>query len=165
MNIEKIIEMMCEKFPQLSRNQGYTFFIDFSNGNTINIRKNPNTMWHSNKSDMKIIAAIKRGLHRLYGDQQQGYRVNYSGVLRSPTDAILVTSQPKIGTASTTRLKLTYQITNDMNIEQIARIFNDLRYLDWNSLFSQPKTILPLHIVQNLAKLSKEDVIVPYVPR
>ena len=32
------------------------------------------------------------------------------------------------------------------------------RYLDWNSLFSQPKTILPLHIVQNLAKLSKEDV-------
>jgi len=133
MNIEKIIEMMCEKFPQLPSpkywdrhgkkrfyfnkkegNQDYTFSIDFSNGNTINIRKNPNTMWHSNKSDMKIIAAIKRGLHRLYGDQQQGYRVNYSGVLRSPTDAILVTSQPKIGTASTTRLNLTYQITNDM---------------------------------------------------
>jgi len=119
---------------------------------------------HEN-ADIKIIATIKRGLHRLYGDQKQGYRLNYSGILRSPKEAILVTSQPKIGTASTTRLNLSYQITNDMNIEQIARIFNDLRYLDWNSLFSQPKTILPLHIVQNLAKLSKEDVIVPYVPR
>ncbi len=117
------------------------------------------------ESDIKVIAAIKRGLHRFYGEEKYGYRVNYSGLIRNPHDAIIVTSKPRIGTASSTRLNLTYQINNNMNIEQIVRIFNDLRYLDWSSLFQQPKTILPLHIVQNLAKLTKEDIIVPYDPR
>lgn len=116
-------------------------------------------------SDIKIIAAIKRGLHRFYGEEKNFYRVNYSGLIRDDKDAIILTSRPRKGTASTTRLSLIYQLKNDMNIEQISRIFNDLRYLDWSSLFQQPKTILPLHIVQNLAKLTKEDIIVPYYPR
>ena len=119
---------------------------------------------HKN-SDIKVIATIKRGLHRFYGEEKYSYKVNYSGLIRSPNEAIIVTSRPRIGTASTTRLNLIYQINNDMTIEQVVKIFNDLRYLDWSSLFQQPKTILPLHIVQNLAKLTKEDIIVPYDPR
>ncbi|MFX1477954.1 MAG: Piwi domain-containing protein [Promethearchaeota archaeon] len=119
----------------------------------------------TNDSDIKTIAVIKRGLHRFYGDEKQRYRVNYSGLIRSPKEALLITSRPRIGTAATTRIELTHQLISNTDISQIAKMFNDLRYLDWNSLFSQPKTILPLHIVQNLAKLSKEDVIVPYDPR
>jgi hypothetical protein len=34
---------------------------------------------------------------------------------------------------------------------ELKKKFIDLRYIDWNTLFSQLKTILPLHIVQNLA--------------
>ncbi|MBA7565640.1 hypothetical protein ES708_07325 [subsurface metagenome] len=116
-------------------------------------------------SDIKTIAVIKRGLHRFYGDEKYSYRVNHSCLIRNPKEAIIITSKPRIGTASTTRLNLIHQINDDMNIEQIVKIFNDLRYLDWSSLFQQPKTILPLHIVQNLAKLSKEDIVVPYDPR
>ncbi len=119
----------------------------------------------TNDSDIKTIAVIKRGLHRFYGDEKLGYKINYSGLIRSPKEAILITSRPRFGTAATTRIELTHQMNNNIDISQIAKMFNDLRYLDWNSLFSQPKTILPLHIVQNLAKLSKEDVIVPYDPR
>jgi hypothetical protein len=112
-------------------------------------------------SDIKIIAAIKRGIHRFYFQENS----NYSALIRNEKDAILLTSKPKIGTASTTRLQLTYQTNHTMNISDITSIFNDLRYLDWSSLFQQPKTILPLHIVQNLAILQKEDIIVPYDPR
>jgi len=80
-------------------------------------------------------------------------------------EAIVVTSSSFQGTPSTLRLKLEFQIQENMKIEQVVRILNDLRYLDWSSLYKQPKTILPLHIVQNLAKLSKEDIKVPYIPR
>ncbi|MFQ6077117.1 MAG: hypothetical protein ACE5Z5_13470, partial [Candidatus Bathyarchaeia archaeon] len=76
-----------------------------------------------------------------------------------------VTSPAYQGTPSPMRMKIEFQIIEDMEIRQILRVFNDLRYLDWSSLYKQPKTILPLHIVQNLAKLSKEDVVIPYVPR
>ncbi len=119
----------------------------------------------SKSSDIKIVAVIKRGLHRFYGTQESNYRVQYSGVIRDVNNSIIITSKPRIGTSSSTRLNFTYQMNNDIDIEQISRIFNDLRYLDWSSLFQQPKTILPLHIVQNLAKLSKEDIYVPYDPR
>ena len=119
----------------------------------------------TSQSDIKVIAAVKRGIHRFYGNPNYHYNVNYSAVLRNSKEAVLVTSKPRIGTASTTRLQLTYQGIKDMDITKIISIFNDLRYLDWSSLFQQPKTILPLHIVQNLAILQKEDVIVPYDPR
>ncbi len=116
-------------------------------------------------SDIKVIAVIKRGVHRIYGSEQRDYKIKPLGLIRNDKEALLITSRPYRGTATSQRLVLTHQGINNMNIIEISQLFNDLRYLDWNSLFNQPKTILPLHIVQNLAILNKEDINVPYIPR
>jgi len=117
-------------------------------------------------SNIRIISAVKTGPHRIYGKRKKyNYKTHNTAIVRDRNSALIVTTEPPQGTAATLRLKIEYQIFDDMNIDQVLAIFNDLRYLDWDSLYKQPKTILPLHIVQNLAKLSKEDVTVPYIPR
>ena len=115
--------------------------------------------------NIRIVSAVKRGPQRIYGAQSSDYRIVNSALLMSPKEAVIVTSKAYHGTALPLKLRLEYQIRDDMQVSQVVKIFNDLRYLDYSSLFTQPKTILPLHIVQNLAKLSKEDVTVPYIPR
>lgn len=116
-------------------------------------------------SNIRTISVIKSGPHRIYGKKRFDYKTQNTAVIRDPQNAIFVTSPAYQGTPSPMRMKIEFQIIEDMEIRQILRVFNDLRYLDWSSLYKQPKTILPLHIVQNLAKLSKEDVVIPYVPR
>jgi hypothetical protein len=116
-------------------------------------------------SNLRIISVIKRGPYRIYGKEEFKYRAQNTAVIRDTRHALIVTSPAHQGTPVPLRLKIEFQVIENMDIHQILKIFNDLRYLDWSSLYRQPKTILPLHIVQNLAKLSKEDIMVPYVPR
>ncbi|MBS7633645.1 hypothetical protein KEJ15_08565 [Candidatus Bathyarchaeota archaeon] len=115
--------------------------------------------------NIRIVSVVKHGPYRLYGAKENNYTIDKTALIRSDKTALIVTCGSYIGTPVTLRLNLDYQITDDMKIEKITHMFNELRYLDWSSLYRQPKTILPLHIVQNLAKLSKEDIEVPYIPR
>jgi len=116
------------------------------------------------EGNIRIITVIKMGPHRIYSDSYD-MRASNVALIRDTDKAILVTAKPFKGTPDSLRLNIEYQIKNDLNIIDIVRIFNDLRFLDWESLYKQPKTILPLHIVQNLAKFSKEDIEIPYAPR
>ncbi len=116
-------------------------------------------------SDIKVVSVTKRGPQRIYADPKGQRRVSPCAVYFGTTQAMGVTSNPRKGTPEVLRLSLDFQIKENMTIKQVYHIFNDLRYLDYSSLFMQPKTILPLHIVQNLAKLSKDDIEVPYVTR
>ena len=115
--------------------------------------------------NIRVLSVVKRGPYRVYGNDRDDYKTQNTAVILGPEQAIVVTSSTGRGTAAPVRIRFEYQLVEDMSIEQAIKIFNDLRYLDYTSLYKQPKTILPLHIVQNLAKLSKEDVNVPYVPR
>ena len=116
-------------------------------------------------SNIRVVAVVKRGPYRIYGPESNQYKIQNTALIRNYNEAILVTASSFQGTPSTLKLIIEFQIKEDMDIEELSKIFNDLRYLDWSSLYKQPKTILPLHIVQNLAKLSKEDIQVPYIPR
>jgi hypothetical protein len=119
---------------------------------------------HKN-GNIRIISVIKQGPHRIYGKKRYGYKTQNTAIIRNDREALAATASTFQGTPATLRFKIMYQITENMNVEDILRIFNDLRYLDWSSIYKQPKTILPLHIVQNLAKLSKDDILIPYIPR
>ncbi len=130
--------------------------------------------WGLMKEDgnIVVIAAIKRGPHRLFGSEDEGYMIKNSAVIRNENEALVVTygNDPRgkralRGTPQPTIIKIIHQVRKSMSIEQIIQIFNDLRYLDYSSIMKQPKTILPLHIVQNFAKLIKEGIEVPYDPR
>jgi len=116
-------------------------------------------------ANIRVISVTKKGPHRIYGKPWKQHRTRNTSLLRDESNAVIVTTEVHRGTALPLKLRLEYQLVNDMDIKQVVHIFNDLRYLDYTSLYKQPKTILPLHIVQNLAKLSKEDISVPYVPR
>ncbi len=116
-------------------------------------------------SDIKVVSVVKQSARRLYADLTGKKKIFSTVLYRDSRHAMGVTSITRLGTPAVLRLGLEFQIVEDMTIKDIYHIFNDLRYLDYDSLFSQPKTILPLHVVQHLAKLSKEDIIVPYVPR
>jgi hypothetical protein len=115
--------------------------------------------------NIRVLSVVKRGPYRVYGKESYDYKTQNTAIVQGPREAIVVTSSAGRGTAAPVRIRFEYQLVEDMAIDQAIRIFNDLRYLDYTSLYKQPKTILPLHIVQNLAKLSKEDVSVPYIPR
>ncbi|MHA1364825.1 MAG: Piwi domain-containing protein [Candidatus Heimdallarchaeota archaeon] len=115
--------------------------------------------------DIKIISVVKRGPHRIYGKERFDYHTQNTSLIWNDKSALIVTAKAHQGTPAAIRINLDYQINDDMKIDQVNQIFNDLRYLDWSSLYKQPKTILPLHIVQNLAKLSAHDIHVPYIPR
>lgn len=122
--------------------------------------------------NLVIIAAIKRGPYRLFGYGEDEYMIKNRAIVRNESEAILVTcgngprgKRALRGTPQPIRLKIIHQVRKLLTIQQVVQIFNDLRYLDYSSLMKQPKTILPLHIVQNLAKLIKEGIEVPYDPR
>lgn len=114
--------------------------------------------------NIRVVAVVKSGPHRIFGEPPQ-YEALNTAIIRDSRRALMATAKTAIGTADPLRFDLVYQIKDDMTIEGILHMFNDLRYLDWDSLYRQPKTIMPLHIVQNLAKLGKEDINVPYIPR
>ena len=116
------------------------------------------------EGNIRIITVIKMGPHRIYSDDFDMKASNVA-LVRNSKQAILVTARPIKGTPDSLRLAIEHQLIDDMDISQVVRIFNDLRFLDWESLYKQPKTILPLHIVQNLAIYSKEDILIPYAPR
>ncbi len=115
--------------------------------------------------DIKVVSVIKKGPHRIYGKERFDYSTQNTSVIWNEKKALIVTAKAHQGTSAAIRINLDFQINEDMIIDQVIQIFNDLRYLDWSSLYKQPKTILPLHIVQNLAKLSAHDINVPYIPR
>ena len=118
----------------------------------------------SPEGNIRIISVIKTGAHRIYSDDPNSKASNVA-LVRDSKRAILVTAKPFKGTPDSLRLTIEHQLKEDLDIKNIVLIFNDLRFLDWESLYKQPKTILPLHIVQNLAKYSKEDINIPYAPR
>jgi argonaute-like protein implicated in RNA metabolism and viral defense len=118
-----------------------------------------------NDGNIRVISVTKSGPYRIYGNEQYEYKTQNTAIIRSESMALAITARAARGTPNAFRLEIEYQIKEDTQIDTILQIFNDLRYLDWSSLYMQPKMILPLHIVQNLAKLSKEDILVPYIPR
>ncbi|MCI0504418.1 hypothetical protein L0Y65_06980 [Candidatus Micrarchaeota archaeon] len=119
----------------------------------------------SEKSNIRIVSVVKSGPYRVYGTPQQQFMISEVAIARDNKHAILVTARTRKGSPAALRLNIDFEITPDMDVLQLSQIFNELRYLDWSSIYAQPKTILPLHIVQNLAKLNKEDITVPYIPR
>jgi hypothetical protein len=116
-------------------------------------------------SDIKIISVVKQGSHRIFVDEE-GRASNYGlCVYFDENHGMGITSKGRHGTPEVMRINLEFQMVEDMTVKQIYHIFNDLRYLDYDSLYTQPKNMLPLVIVHNLAKLAREDIDVPYDPR
>ena len=158
---KKIDELILFKDGPIPSNQ----LIDYRNGSIDAKERLIEERIMDKSSNIRIVSVVKRGPYRIYGKEEYDYKTQNTGLIRNDKEALIVTTPGFQGTPSTLKLRIEFQIKEDMNIEELLKIFNDLRYLDWSSLYKQPKTILPLHIVQNLAKLSKEDVDVPYVPR
>jgi hypothetical protein len=158
---KKINELILFKDGPIPSNQ----IVDYRNGSEDAKKRLIYMDIMEDTSNIRVLAVVKRGPYRLYEKKSDQYKIQNTALIRNDNEAILVTSPGFHGTASTIKLISEFQIKEDMNVQELSKIFNDLRYLDWSSLYKQPKTILPLHIVQNLAKLSKEDVQVPYIPR
>lgn len=120
----------------------------------------------SDKGNIVILEVVKRGPQRLFGDEKWRFRISNRAVIRNEKEALIVTYGNTYGkTPKPLRLSIVSQLENEFTIRDIIQMFNHLRYLDYSSIYAQPKTILPLHIVQNQALLNKEDINVPYVAR
>ena len=158
---KRVDELILFKDGPIRRNQ----LVDYRKGALDAKSRLMNEGIMKTDANIRVISVTKRGPHRIYGKSWKQHKVRNTSLLRDESNAVIVTTEAHQGTALPLKLRLEYQLVNDMDIKQVVQIFNDLRYLDYTSLYKQPKTILPLHIVQNLAKLSKEDISVPYVPR
>lgn len=165
----KLDNLILFKDGDIKENQ----VIEYEQGCDIAMKRMVKSGLMEEDGNIVVVATIKSGPYRLFGSEEDEYKLKNKAVIRGPNEAIIVTfgNDPSSkkrtlrGTPQPIRLKIVHQMKREISIEQLCQIFNDLRYLDYSSLLKQPKTILPLHIVQNLAKLIKEGISVPYDPR
>lgn len=115
-----------------------------------------------------LVAVPKTGIERIFSFRNQEFGNPERGtyLLLPGNRALLVSSTPRFGTASP--LHINYEATIGGSITPMKRIvveFFDLANLDWRSVYLQPKTPLPLQLVQSLGELLTLDIEAPaYIP-
>ena len=87
-------------------------------------------------------------------------------VLLPENRALVVSSAPKFGTADPIHVDYVAAVGGPPTaMKVIVGEFFDLTNLDWRSVYQQPKTPLPLQLVQSLGELLTLDIETPpYIP-
>lgn len=115
-----------------------------------------------------LVAVPKTGIERLFqrrgsefGNPERGTYVLLPG-----NRALLVSSAPKFGTADPIHVNYEASVGGSPTpMKVIVGEFFDLANLDWRSVYQQPKTPLPLQLVQSLGELLTLDIETPpYIP-
>lgn len=115
-----------------------------------------------------LVAVPKTGIERVFQRRGQEFGNPERGTyVHLPENrALLVSSAPKFGTADP--LHVNYEATvggSPTVMKTIVGEFFDLANLDWRSVYQQPKTPLPLQLVQSLGELLTLDIeSPPYIP-
>lgn len=115
-----------------------------------------------------LVAVPKTGIERLFQRRGQDFGNPERGtyVLLPDNRALLVSSAPKFGTADP--LHVNYEAAvggSPTSMKVLVSEFFDLTNLDWRSVYQQPKTPLPLQLVQSLGELLTLDIESPsYIP-
>ncbi len=115
-----------------------------------------------------LVAVPKTGIERLFqrrgpefGNPERGTYLLLPG-----NRALLVSSAPKFGTADPIHVNYEASVGGSPTpMKVIVGEFFDLTNLDWRSVYQQPKTPLPLQLVQSLGELLTLDIETPpYIP-
>src|SRR6266571_2928185 len=115
-----------------------------------------------------LIAVVKTGIERVF--QRRGAEFGNPDrgtyVLTPGNRALLVSSSPKFGTADPIHVNYEASVGGSLTtMKRIVGEFFDLTNLDWRSVYQQPKTPLPLQLVQSLGDLLTLDIeSPPYIP-
>ena len=115
-----------------------------------------------------VVAVPKTGIERLFQQREHEFSNPDRGtyLLLPGNRGLLVSSMPKFGTAAPLHINYVARVGDSpTSMEQIVWEFFDLANLDWRSVYQQPKTPLPLQLVQSLGELLTLDIETPpYIP-
>ena len=115
-----------------------------------------------------LVAVPKTGIERLFLRRGQDFGNPERGtyVYLPDNRALLVSSAPKFGTADPVHINYEASVGGSPTaMKVIVNEFFDLTNLDWRSVYQQPKTPLPLQLVQSLGELLTLDIeSPPYIP-
>lgn len=115
-----------------------------------------------------LVGVPKTGIERLFVRRGQEFGNPERGtyLLLPDNRALLVSSAPRFGTADPIHVNYESAIGGTPTaMTTIVAEFFDLTNLDWRSVYQQPKTPLPLQLVQSLGELLTLDIESPtYIP-
>lgn len=108
-----------------------------------------------------LVAVPKTGIERLFlrRGRELGNPERGTYVLLPGNRALLVSSAPRFGTADPIHVNYEAAVGDRPTaMTTIVSEFFDLTNLDWRSVYQQPKTPLPLQLVQSLGELLTLDI-------
>jgi hypothetical protein len=115
-----------------------------------------------------FVGVVKSGLERVFKGEDEKFANPERGtfVVMADQTSLICASQPRRGTTKPIRLEYRASVGGDpYPMDALIREFSDLSYLDWRSVYLQPKTPLILQLVQSLGELLTLDIETPtYIP-
>ncbi|MFQ5911253.1 MAG: hypothetical protein ACE5IJ_11135, partial [Thermoplasmata archaeon] len=115
-----------------------------------------------------FVGVVKSGVERVFRREDNRFANPERGtfVVMADQTCLICASQPRRGTTNPIRLEYRASVGGDSYpMDALIQEFSDLSYLDWRSVYLQPKTPLILQLVQSLGELLTLDIETPtYIP-